>query len=79
MTEEQKQELLELLDTNEVDYWNLPQYAMVPDWFLRYWQLHNKVAVALGIEPYDYPEAAFHYNRINRQEEKEHLNGSEEH
>ena len=62
MNDEQKQELLELLETNEVDYWNLPQYAMVPDWFLRYWQLHNKVLEALGQEPYDYPEAAYHYS-----------------
>ena len=61
MTDEQKQELLDLLENNEVDYWNLPQYAMVPDWFLRYWQLHNKLLVALGEEPYEYPEAAFHH------------------
>ena len=61
MNEEQKLELLELLETNEVDYWNLPQYAMVPDWFLRYWQLHNMLLEALGQERYDYPEAAYHH------------------
>ena len=71
MTEEQKQELLDLLDTNEVDYFNLPQYAMVPDWFLRYWELHNKVAVALGVEPYEYPVEAFHFSRINREKQKD--------
>ena len=62
MTEEQRKELLELLEDNEVDYFNLPQYGLVPDWFLRYWELHNKVLVALGQEPYDYPEAAYHYS-----------------
>ena len=62
MTEEQRKELLELLEDNEVDYYNLPQYGLVPDWFLRYWELHNKVLVALGQEPYEYPEAAYHHS-----------------
>ena len=68
MNDEQKQELLDLLEDNEYDYWNLPQYAMIPDWFLRYWQLHNKLLVALGEEPYEYPEAAFHHcvNKRNK-------------
>ena len=66
MTEEQKKELLELLEDNEVDYFNLPQYGLIPDWFLRYWELHNKVLVALGQEPYEYPEAVYHYGMKKR-------------
>ena len=33
--------ILELLEQNEIDYFTLPHYGLVPDWRLRYWQLHE--------------------------------------
>ena len=33
--------ILDLLEQNEIDYFNLPHYGLVPDWRLRYWQLHE--------------------------------------
>ena len=33
--------ILDLLEQNEIDYFNLPHYGLVPDWCLRYWQLHE--------------------------------------
>ena len=44
---------------NEEDYWNLPQYAMIPDWYLRYWELHNMVLEFFGEEPYEEPLTNF--------------------
>ena len=44
---------------NEEDYWNLPMYAMIPDWYLRYWELHNLVLEHFGEEPYEEPLTNF--------------------
>ncbi len=33
--------ILDLLEENEIDYFTLPHYGLVPDWRLRYWQLHE--------------------------------------
>ena len=55
MTDKDKKELLEMMYQNEDDYWDLPQYAMIADWFVRYWELHNKLMPLLGDEPYEYP------------------------
>jgi len=35
------EELIQLLINNEDDYFILPHYGMVPDWYKRYWQLQN--------------------------------------
>ena len=35
--------ILELLEQNEYDYHLLPHYGLVPDWRLRYWQLHELI------------------------------------
>ena len=53
------QAILDLCAQNEEDYWNLPQYALIADWFVRYWELHNRVLVHFGEEPYDYPLQAY--------------------
>lgn len=63
MTEDQKKELLVLLEDVEYDYWNLPQYGLIADWFERYWDLHNKVLESLGEDPYHYPLQAREYTR----------------
>lgn len=58
-----KEEILRLLYQNEDDYWTLPQYAMIPDWFLRYWELHNLMLRHLGEQPYYYPTEQFYKGR----------------
>ena len=58
MTDKRKQ-LLQACMQNEEDYWNLPQYAMIPDWFVRYWELHNLVLEHFGKEPYHEPMEYF--------------------
>ena len=68
MTDKDKKELLEMMYQNEDDYWDLPQYAMIADWFVRYWELHNKLMPLLGDEPYDYPLQAFKEGQKQRQE-----------
>lgn len=54
------QAILDLCAQNEEDYWNLPQYAMIADWFVRYWELHNLVLEHFGEVPYTYPLQAFY-------------------
>ena len=63
-----KEEILEELENNEIDYWNLPQYGLIADWFERYWDLHNMVLEYFGEEPYDYPLAARDYTIKKRNE-----------
>ena len=46
-----KKRLLKECYTNEHDYWNLPHHGLVPDWYLRYWDLHNLVLEYCGEEP----------------------------
>ncbi len=60
MTDKDRKELLELLERTEDDYWSLPQYGFVCDWFSRYWTLHNRVCELLDIEPYNEP--MYYYN-----------------
>ena len=55
MTDKDKEELLKMMYKNEDDYWELPQWALMADWFERYWNLHNKLMPLLGDEPYEYP------------------------
>lgn len=43
MTKPTKDELLDLLDKNEYDYYVLPMYGLISDWYERYWELHNKL------------------------------------
>ena len=47
-TMSERKELLRACMQNEVDYWNLPQYGLIPDWFIRYWELHNMVLEHFG-------------------------------
>ena len=28
---------------NYSDYHTLPHYGLIPDWYLRYWELHNMI------------------------------------
>lgn len=56
---DKRKELLQACMQNEEDYWNLPMYAMIPDWYLRYWELHNLVLEHFGEEPYEEPLTNF--------------------
>ena len=59
---EKRQELRKIyeeLEKNETDYWNLPHYGLIADWFLRYWNLHNSVLEFMDQEPCEEP--AFYY------------------
>ena len=56
---DKRKELLQACMQNEEDYWNLPQYAMIPDGYLRYWELHNLVLEHFGEEPYEEPLTNF--------------------
>ena len=52
----------QILDTcyqNIDDYYTLPHYGLIADWYLRYWALHNMVcdhfdASGLKLEDYDW-------------------------
>ena len=50
MTQPKKDELLDLLEKNVYDYHVLPHYGMIPDWYERYWELHNLVYSYLNNE-----------------------------
>jgi len=50
------EELIKLLINNEDDYFMLPHYGMVPDWYKRYWQLHKAVAEYTGYTDYFIPK-----------------------
>ena len=67
MTEDQRDQLIEMLEQHEDDYWNLPQYGLIPDWFERYWKLHNMVCEVVDMDPYNYPMEAFDYHQSLRQ------------
>jgi len=43
MTKPTKDELLDLLEENEYDYFVLPMNGLISDWYVRYWELHNKL------------------------------------
>lgn len=43
MTKPTKEEIIDLLYNNYSDYYTLPHYGLVPDWYLRYWELHNMI------------------------------------
>ena len=43
MTKPTKDELLDLLEQNEYDYYSLPMHGLISDWYVRYWELHNKL------------------------------------
>ena len=45
-----KEQILEQLRNNEDDYWCLPQYGLIADWYLRYWYLHIAVMQLLEIQ-----------------------------
>ena len=66
MTDKDKKELLEMMYQNEDAYWDLPQYGLIADWFVRYWELHNKLMVSLGDVPYEYPLQAFKEGQNNK-------------
>ena len=42
--------IIKMLQQNEEDYWNLPMYGLIADWYLRYWYLHIEVMKYFGIE-----------------------------
>ena len=52
---ENREKILELCMENEEHYWNLPGYGLIPDYFIRYWELHNAVLEYFGEVPYDFP------------------------
>ena len=60
---DKRKELLRACFQNEVDYWNLPQYGLIADWFLRYWELHNLVLEHFDEEIYPDPIENYHYNQ----------------
>lgn len=41
MTKPTKEDIFNLCYENYCDYHELPMYGMVPDWYLRYWELHD--------------------------------------
>ena len=43
MAKPTKEEIIDLLYENYSDYHTLPHYGLVPDWYLRYWELHNMI------------------------------------
>ena len=43
-----------MLHQNENDYWELPQYGLIADWYLRYWHLHIAMYQYLGIDKEEY-------------------------
>ena len=49
-----KAKLIEMLIQNEDDYWCLPQYGLIADWYLRYWHLHIAMYQYLGIDKEEY-------------------------
>ena len=49
-----KETLTKMLMQNEDDYHELPMYGLIPDWYLRYWELHVAVYKYLGIPEEDY-------------------------
>ena len=55
MNEQERKDLIKQLYENEDAYWIAPSQGFIADWFLLYWELHNKVLVALGEEAYDTP------------------------
>ena len=60
-----KKKILELCMGNEEDYWQLPQYGLTADWFVRYWELHNAILEHFDETPYGFPMEEF-----RRQQEK---------
>ena len=55
-----KDELLAQCYHNEEIYWDYPQYGGVANWFLLYWELHNKVLDHLGEDQYQLPLTYYH-------------------
>ena len=49
-----KETLIEMLQTNENDYWELPNYGLIADWYLRYWHLHIAIMQYLKIPEEEY-------------------------
>ncbi len=47
-----KEQILELLRNNEDDYYVLPHYGLISDWYKRYWQLHNIVLEYFDQDPF---------------------------
>ena len=78
MDDKTKEEFLELLYQVEEDYWNLPQYGLIADWFGRYWDLHNKLLEHLGEEPYHEPLQMRAWSERNRMIQPEPLNSDED-
>ena len=51
MTREEILKQIEItLEQDEHDYHVLPQYALIPDWFKRYWHLWNLCQMLLEVE-----------------------------
>ena len=66
MTDKDKEELLKVMYKNEDDYWELPHYGLISNWFVRYWELHNKLLTLLGEETYDYPMESYNEFQSNK-------------
>ena len=49
-----KETLTKMLIQNEDDYHELPMYGLIPDWYLRYWELHIAVMQYLKIPKEEY-------------------------
>jgi hypothetical protein len=47
-----KEELIEMIFQNEYDYHSLPHYGLIPDWYLRYWELHQLVMKHFSVDDY---------------------------
>ena len=50
------EELIKLLIKNEDDYFVLPHYGLISDWYQRYWQLHEAVAKHMEYNEYYIPD-----------------------
>jgi|TARA_R100000030_G_scaffold95571_1_gene83096 hypothetical protein len=49
-----KETLIAMLHQTEDDYHSLPHYGLIPDWYLRYWDLHIALYQYLGLDKEDY-------------------------
>ena len=50
MTRPNKEDLLELMADNVNAHYTLPHFALIPDWYRRYWELHMMLKLYLESE-----------------------------
>ena len=50
MTKPTKDDILDMLEQNEYDYYVLPMYGLISDWYVRYWELPNLIHTYINDE-----------------------------